>query len=148
MTNCTFCKILSGSLSSSKVYEDENVMAFLDIHPISDGHTLIIPRRHIESLTSLSLEEVARIAQIGQVVATNLKRVLPECQGITLSLADGIAAGQEVPHAHLHVIPRHEGDGFGWKLPPNRSEVTTERKKLDAIAEHLRKSIYTEEHTS
>ncbi len=148
MTNCTFCKILSGSLSSSKVYEDENVMAFLDIHPISDGHTLIIPRRHIESLTTLSLKEVARIAQIGQVVATHLKRVLPECQGITLSLADGIAAGQEVPHAHLHVIPRQEGDGFGWKFPPNYSGVATEREKLDAIAEHLRESIYTEEHTS
>ncbi len=83
MTNCTFCKILSGSLSSSKVYEDETVGAFLDIHPISDGHTLIIPRRHVESLTDLLPEEAARIAQIGQVVAAHLKRVLPGCEGVT-----------------------------------------------------------------
>ncbi len=78
----------------------------------------------------------------------DLKRVLPGCEGVTLSLADGIAAGQEVPHAHLHVIPRREGDGLGWKFPPGYSEIPTEREKLDAVARLLRESIHTEEHTS
>lgn len=130
------------------VHEDKNVAAFLDIHPVSDGHTLIVPRRHVESLTDLLTEEVAQIAEVGRVIAARLKRYLPGCQGVTLSLADGIAAGQEVPHVHLHVIPRQEGDGFGWKFPPNYSDIACDREKLDAVAEHLKKSIWDEEHSS
>jgi len=140
MSNCIFCRILSGEFSSSVVWENETIFAFLDIHPISEGHTLVIPKRHVELFTELLPEEVAQVAQSGQLIASHLKKSLPECEGVTFSLANGVAAGQEVPHAHLHVIPRRSGDGFGWKLPPGCGQQVP-REGLEAVAQKLRSSI-------
>jgi histidine triad (HIT) family protein len=133
MTNCTFCRIIKGEIPSSKVFEDQSILAFLDIHPINPGHILVIAKRHVESFTDLSAEEMAAITRAAQLVAKQIKQTLPWCEGATLSLADGVAAGQEVPHAHLHVIPRKSGDGFGWKFPPGYGG-TASRQELDAIA--------------
>ena len=141
--NCVFCRILNNELSSSRVVEDEHTVAFLDIHPISPGHTLVVPRRHVESYTDLSSEEVAQLAQAGRLVAAHLKMTLAGCEGVSLSLADGTSAGQEVPHAHLHVIPRRRGDGFGWKFPPGYSAEAAPRDQLEAVAALLRDSIRT-----
>lgn len=139
--NCTFCRILNNELPSSRLYEDELTVAFLDIHPISQGHTLIVPRRHVESYTDLSSAELSHLAQTGRLVAAHLKSAIAGCEGISLSLADGTSAGQEVPHAHLHVIPRRHGDGFGWKFPPGYSAEATSRLQLDSVAAMLRESI-------
>ena len=139
--NCTFCRILKNELTSSRVYEDEHTFAFLDIHPISQGHTVVVPKRHVESYTHLSPEEVSRIAQVGRIVAEHLKSTLEGCEGVSLSLADGVSAGQEVPHAHLHVIPRRHGDGFGWKFPPGYSSEAAPRDQLDLVAALVRGSI-------
>jgi len=138
--NCTFCRILSNDLASSLVYEDAHTIAFLDIHPISEGHTLIVPRRHAESYTALTDEEVSQLAQSGKVVAQLLKTRLAGCEGVSFSLADGAVAGQEVPPAHLHVIPRRKGDGFGWKFPPGYSSAPLARDQLDAVAALIRNS--------
>jgi histidine triad (HIT) family protein len=139
--NCTFCRILNNELASSRVYEDEIIVAFLDIRPIAQGHTLVVPRRHVESYTDLTSEEVAQLAQVGKLVATHLKSTVEGCEGISLSLADGVSAGQEVPHAHLHVIPRQHGDGFGWKFPPGYNSDPSPRDHLDSVAAHIRDSI-------
>ena len=139
--NCNFCRILSNELSSSRVYEDEHTLAFLDIHPISQGHTLVVPRRHVESFTDLSLEEVTQLALAGRLVAAHLKSAVEGCEGISLSLADGTSAGQEVPHAHLHVIPRRRGDGFGWRFPSEYSSEEAPRDQLDSVAALVRDSI-------
>lgn len=139
--NCTFCRILNNELPSSRVYEDEYTLAFLDIHPIAQGHTLVVPRRHVESYTDLSPEEVAQLAQVGRLIAAHLKSAVEECEGISLSLADGTSAGQEVPHAHLHVIPRRRGDGFGWQFPPGYSSEAAPRNQLDSAAALVRDSI-------
>jgi histidine triad (HIT) family protein len=139
--NCTFCRILNNELASSRVYEDEHIVAFLDIHPISQGHTLVVPRRHVESYTDLSREEVSQLAQVGRLVAAHLKSAVEGCEGVSLSLADGTSAGQEVPHAHLHVIPRRRGDGFGWKFPPGYSSEAAPRDQLDSVAALVRDSI-------
>jgi histidine triad (HIT) family protein len=140
MTDCTFCKILSNEFSSSRVFENDSVIAFLDIHPVNEGHVLVIPRRHVESFTDLHADEVAQISKCGQLVAKHLKKSLPMCKGISLSLADGVIAGQEVPHTHLHVIPRKDNDGFGWRLPPEFGAIS-EREKLDSVAKLVRESI-------
>jgi histidine triad (HIT) family protein len=140
--NCIFCKIIKGELPSSIVLDDMNVFAILDIHPVSDGHTLILPRRHVESYTDLSPEEVAQIAQTGRIVAKHLKASISGCTGVTFSLADGVSAGQEVPHVHLHVIPRKSGDGFGWNFPPNYSTEAAPRNQLNKVAAIVKKSIY------
>ena len=139
--NCTFCKILNQELPASRIIEDKHNLAFLDIHPVSSGHTLIIPRRHVESFTDLTKEEVTQLFEMGKVVASHLKNVVEDCGGVNLSLADGAVAGQEVPHAHLHVIPRKEGDGFGWKFPPGYSEKAAPREDLERIAALLKNSI-------
>ena len=139
--NCTFCRILNNELSSSRVYEDEHTVAFLDIHPIAQGHTLVVPRRHVESYTDLSSEEVAQLAQVGRLVAVHLKSAVEGCEGISFSVADGTSAGQVVPHAHLHVIPRRRGDGFGLKVPPGYSSEAAPPDQLDSVAALVRRSI-------
>jgi histidine triad (HIT) family protein len=137
MSTCTFCRIISEDLPCSRVYDDADIIAFLDIHPVIEGHTLIVPKLHIQSLTDLPQALLERVAQVGQTVAAHLKTVIPGCKGITLSLADGEVAGQEVPHVHLHVIPRKEGDDFGWKFPAGWGAVA-DREALEAIAKALR----------
>src|SRR5678810_695063 len=102
MNPCVFCRILAGQLPSSPV---------LDIHPWNPGHTLVLPRRHVEAFTDLSPMEVEQLALRGQQIATALKQRFDGCEAVTFSLADGVAAGQDVPHTHLHVVPRRTGDG-------------------------------------
>jgi histidine triad (HIT) family protein len=131
MTTCTFCRIIKGELPASKVFESQSLLAFLDIHPINPGHTLVVAKRHVESFTDLTADEIAAITGAAQLVAKQLKLLLPWCEGVSLSLADGVAAGQEVPHAHLHVIPRKSGDGFGWRFPPGFGEAAS-REALDS----------------
>ena len=94
MTHCPFCRILAGELPSSPVFDGELVVAILDIRPASPGHTLVMPRRHVESFTELSSTEVEQLALCGQRIATALKQRLDECEAVTFSLADGAAAGQ------------------------------------------------------
>jgi len=137
MDPCVFCRILAGELPSSPVLDGDLVVAFLDIHPWNPGHTLVVPRRHVESFTELSPNEVEQMALCGQRIATALKRGLDECEAVTVSLADGAAAGQDVPHTHLHVVPRRTGDGLGWRAAGQPQS----RETLDAIASQLRTAL-------
>ncbi|MGC4013871.1 MAG: HIT family protein [Luteolibacter sp.] len=137
MNSCIFCRIIRGELSASWIFEDSLVTAFLDISPVNGGHVLVVPRRHVASLTDLTSAEIECIARTAQQVAAALKSTLPECEGVSLSMADGEAAGQEVPHAHLHVIPRHRGDGFGWR----RLGSSMDRTQLDDTASRIRHTM-------
>jgi histidine triad (HIT) family protein len=140
-TGCVFCQILARALPASMVVETDLVVAFLDIHPVNPGHTLVVARRHAESFTDLTTAEVAEIALCGRRVAAALKRGAVPCDGITLSLADGAAAGQDVPHAHLHVIPRLATDGFGWRAAGRLEQ----RGELDMIALEIRRTLDLED---
>ena len=137
MTVCPFCRILVGELPSSLVLEDDLVVALLDIRPANPGHTLVMPRRHVESFTDLRPREVEQLALCGQRIATALKQEFSQCEAVTFSLADGAAAGQDVPHTHLHVVPRRTGDGLGWRAAGQLQD----RETLDAIATKLRTSL-------
>jgi len=143
MTDCAFCWIFRGELPSSRVLENELVVALLDIHPINTGHTLLIPRRHVCAFTELTALELQQLVLVGQRIASALKVSLTHCEGVSLLLADGAAAGQEVPHAHLHVIPRQQGDGFGWRLPPDYGPIA-DRAELEAIAARIRTALPVE----
>lgn len=136
MISCTFCRILSQELNSVRISENELAIAFLDIRPINRGHTLVVPRRHVSSLTDLTDSESTAVFQLIQKVASALKSELPECAGITLSAADGDVAGQEVPHTHFHVIPRSCGDDFGWR----RFGTLTHSEMLKTTASLIRRS--------
>ena len=91
MDPCVFCRILAGELPSSPVLDSDLVVAFLDIHPWNPGHTLVLPRRHVESFTELSPMEVEQLALCGQRIATALKQGFDACEAVTFSLADGAA---------------------------------------------------------
>ena len=134
MNDCIFCRIIPAGLEASRLLENETMIAFLDVNPVNAGHALVVPRRHVTSFRELSPAELKAIMLAAQEVAGALRSKMPGCEGISLTLADGEAAGQEVPHVHLHVIPRHGSDGFGWKRHGQRME----RPELDAIAARLR----------
>ncbi len=109
--DCIFCKIIAGDIPSYKVYEDDKVMAFFDILPISPGHTIVVPKKHEGDVESLSDEEISAMAvavkKIGQAVMAGLG-----VKGYSVFLDNKSAANQHVPHAHFHVVPRAEGDGL------------------------------------
>ncbi len=111
MTDCIFCKILEGSVPADKVYEDTHVIGFLDIAPIQPGHTLIIPRKHAETIFDNSEHELGQL----MIAAKKVGRAILNATGAT-GLNVGInthkSAGQVVFHTHLHLIPRHENDGL------------------------------------
>jgi len=135
MLDCTFCGILQGELPASVVDEDDVTVAFLDIKPVNPGHTLVVPRRHVTSFAGLTKDEITRMISAAHRVMAAQRAVL-HCAGATLHLADGEIAGQEVPHAHFHVIPRYVNDGFGLRLPKAYG-ATVDRVDLDDIANRL-----------
>ncbi len=102
--------IAKGDIPSHEVYSSEHVFAFLDIHPRADGHTLVIPRRGVKYLAELNLHELSELIQGVVAVQGRLSRVFGG-DDYTVVVHDGPAAGQEIPHVHVHVIPRFEGDG-------------------------------------
>lgn len=140
MTNCVFCEILSGSQPCSLVYQDQVCTAFLDIQPVNPGHVLVIPNQHASNLSELNEDTGAHLFKVAQHLAAALRKSPVLCEGINLFLADGAAAGQEVFHVHLHVLPRFRGDGFGFKLGLNYFNRPT-RLELDRIAETIKGAL-------
>ncbi|MDQ3585420.1 MAG: HIT family protein [Acidobacteriota bacterium] len=139
-SNCIFCKILSGELEVSMVYQDDSCSAFMDIQPVNPGHVLVIPNRHAAYLADLKEEEGAQMFRVAQRLAAALRDSSVRCEGVNFFLADGEAAMQEVFHVHLHVFPRYVGDGFGLKFGSHYSNKP-ERKELNAVAEKIRTAL-------
>ena len=114
--NCIFCKIIAGELPSTRVYEDDRILAFMDIGPIAKGHVLVVPKRH--SIT-ISDTEPAILADIMTVVRNIAKAQIEGmgADGVNITQANGDVAGQVVPHIHFHVIPRFKNDNvnFNWQ---------------------------------
>lgn len=112
MSECIFCKIIAGSIPSAKIYEDEYVYAFMDIMPLTKGHTLIIPKNHKENVYDLSEEEASNLFKVVPKIASALKESFGPV-GMNLLNNNGAPAGQSVFHFHLHFIPRYDQtDGF------------------------------------
>ena len=137
MNECVFCDILNGKLASSIVHQDTICTALLDIQPVNPGHTLVSPNRHVVFLADVDEPTAAHLFHVAQRVAAGLRRSQIPCEGVNLLLADGEAAGQEVFHVHLHVIPRFTGDGFGFRFPATY-EIKPHRDALDAIVAQVR----------
>jgi histidine triad (HIT) family protein len=134
---CVFCEIVAGRTESSLVYEDEHVIAFMDIRPLTPGHLLVVPRSHADHLEDLDEDLGAYLFRAGHRLARALRRSGLPCDGVNLFLADGEAAFQEVFHVHLHVLPRTPGDGFrikaAWRRPG--------REELDLAAAKVRQGL-------
>ncbi len=140
MTSCIFCKIVEGTAPSSKVYEDDISLAFMDIQPVNPGHVLVIPKAHFKDLSALPAETGGHLFQVAQQIALSMPKTNIRNEGINFFLANGEAAGQEVFHVHLHVIPRYAGDGFGFRFGPNYSNLP-ERSELDTIADQIKQQM-------
>jgi histidine triad (HIT) family protein len=121
MEGCIFCRIAKGELPCFKVLEDQRVLAFMDINPISEGHTLVIPRAHAENIWEISPEDLAAVQMAAQRLASALREVLRPA-GIAFLQLNGRAVNQVVMHYHQHLIPRRENDPplkmTAWDLVP------------------------------
>lgn len=109
---CIFCKIISGSIPSYKVYEDEFVFAFLDIYPCSEGHTVVLPKKHIGLFTEMNEKDASDLFSSVNIISRAVCRAFG-LHGMNIGMNVGEVAGQSVPHVHVHIIPRKEGDNGG-----------------------------------
>lgn len=132
---CVFCAIATGRAPASVVHEDDEFVAVVDLRPVTTGHLLVLPRAHHAGLADLPAEAGSGMFAVAHRLAAALRRTDLRCEGINLFLADGKAAGQEIPHVHLHVIPRHADDGFvmdaDWRVR-SREELTEVGAKVRA----------------
>lgn len=140
MQDCIFCKIVKGELPSTKVLETTSLLAFMDIKPINAGHVLIIPKKHAELASEVETETLGEIMVVGEKINNAIRKSGIKCGGIDFFLADGAEAGQEVPHVHLHIIPRFEKDGFGFKFPEGYEKIP-KREELDELSEKIKKVL-------
>lgn len=137
MSGCLFCQIARGERPAHTVYEGEGVVAFLDIYPCTPGHTLVIPREHSATLNEMLPEDAGRLLQAAALVATKVQGAMGAA-GFNLGVNSGKAAGQEVFHVHVHIIPRYAGDGGGSMKSVARMGG---KESLEQIAAKLRPAL-------
>jgi histidine triad (HIT) family protein len=125
--HCIFCKIVAGEISSTRVYEDAEVLAFMDIGPIIKGHTLVIPKQHVDPITQAPIGVLSHVMAVVQRVAQAQVNGL-KADGVNVLQANGVAAGQQVPHLHFHVVPRFKTDGHHWNWAAKEYENMEEMK--------------------
>ena len=136
MDDCVFCNMVAGNIPVASVYEDEVVLAFLDIGPISDGHTLVIPKRHCPSLHECDTEVLAQVAtRLGKVARAVAAAV--GADGYNLLSNNGAAAGQVVEHLHFHIIPRTRGDAVFRQWPTYEYE----QGQIEELARKIRAEL-------
>lgn len=134
---CVFCRIVAGEIPASKVYEDDAVLAFLDIAPINPGHILVIPKDHHYGVTTIPEPLAGRLLATAAKIGAALLRAA-KADGFNLLLSNGTCAGQVVQHAHLHVIPRFPDDGV--VLPARSVAYVSDQAKAELLAE-IRKRL-------
>ncbi|MFP3420850.1 HIT family protein [Bacillus sp. SIMBA_154] len=138
MSDCIFCKIIDGDIPCAKVYEDEHVLAFLDISQVTKGHTLVIPKIHKENIYDMTPEVSNHYFKAIPKIARAIKQEF-EPIGLNLLNNNGEKAGQSVFHYHMHIIPRYgKGDGFGAVWKSHQDQYTSEDLKEISSAIHTR----------
>jgi histidine triad (HIT) family protein len=134
--DCLFCKMVAGQIPVIKIYEDEVILAFLDIGPLSDGHTLVIPRQHFEKLHDCPAELLGRVGsclgKIAKAVTAGMNS-----DGYNVLCNNGRAAGQLVEHLHFHIIPRNTGDGVFDRWPAYKYQAG----QIEEVATRIRESL-------
>jgi len=134
--DCVFCKMVAGQIPVTRIYEDEVVLSFLDIGPISDGHTLVIPKQHFEKLHDCPSELLARVcSRLGKVARAVAAAMSSD--GYNILCNNGRAAGQLVDHVHFHIVPRHHGDGLFDRWPAYKYQEGI----IEEIAARIRENL-------
>ena len=136
MQDCIFCKIARNESPAKKVYEDEDIIAFLDINPANKGHTLVASKNHYEDIYSVDEEILKKMISVVKVIAEKIKNAL-ECDGINIMQNNGKHAGQLVNHIHFHIIPR---------FPDDKVLITYQRMQMtEEEFNEIQKKLTTEE---
>jgi histidine triad (HIT) family protein len=130
--DCIFCQIVRGEAPASFVHQDDAIVAFMDIQPITQGHMLVVPREHTVWMKDVTDQVALRAFRVARQLAAVVPATLG-AGGVNLFVADGEVAFQDVPHFHIHVIPRYAGDGFSLTFPPGYTNPPS-RAQLEAIA--------------
>ncbi|USK34674.1 HIT family protein [Bacillus sp. F19] len=139
MSGCIFCKIVNGEIPSAKVFENEHVVAFLDISQVTKGHTLVIPKVHKENIYELTPDIARNVFEAVPKIANSIKKQF-EPIGMNILNNNGEKAGQSVFHYHIHLIPRYgKGDGFGAVWKTHTEEYTPE--DLKQIASSIQEGL-------
>jgi histidine triad (HIT) family protein len=133
---CIFCEILAGNSPASFTYQDDTVVAFMDVQPITHGHMLVVPREHAELMANLNDAVAMRTFRVARQLSA-IARTTLGAGGVNLFVADGEIAFQDVPHFHVHVIPRYPKDGFGLTFPSKYGQPPS-RAELETIASAIR----------
>jgi histidine triad (HIT) family protein len=132
--NCVFCRIARGNAYASRIYEDKDVMAFLDARPVNEGHTLVISKKHYENVFEIPDEQLANVFKVAKKVAAAVMKS-EKSEGIRILQNNGEAANQVIFHFHVHVIPEYEGqDRY-------RPRGTPEQDELERVAAKIRRFI-------
>lgn len=126
--NCIFCKIANGEIPSRTLYEDERYRVILDLGPATKGHALVLPKEHFANIYEIPADWASGAMEIGQKMAVRMKERL-HTDGVNLVQNNGVAAGQTVPHFHLHIIPRYQADGQNILWKPGKATD----EELDAV---------------
>jgi histidine triad (HIT) family protein len=134
--SCIFCKIVRKQASSSVIYEDDTIIVFLDIRPLNMGHTLVIPKAHYVDIFDIPEKELRQMYKVTKLVSFVIKKAT-NADGISIIQQNGKAAGQDIFHIHVHVVPRFEGQ----KLPPFSELKEVEKSKLDTMARKIKQQL-------
>src|SRR6476620_5309841 len=133
--HCTFCDLIQGAAEVSMCHEDADSIAFMDIQPVNNGHVLVVPRVHYESLMDVPIELGIHLFKVTMQLANAVRKVTGT-DDLNIVVNSGAAAGQDEPHYHVHIIPRREEDGFDIPLPFGGSQMP-DRTVLDAYAAQI-----------
>ena len=136
MTDCVFCKIVAGQIPSTRVFEDEHTLAFMDLGQVNPGHVLVAVKKHAPYLYELDEAQAAAVARACVKVSKAIQDAFKP-EGLSVYQANGKAAGQTVFHYHVHLLPRHAADGMELTWPVKNPP----REKLESYAEKIRKSL-------
>ncbi len=133
---CIFCKIIKGEIPCAKVYEDSETLAFLDISPCNKGHTLVIPKKHYETIDQMPVEELKDLIAKVQKISKAVKETT-SAEGYNVNQNNGKAAGQLVNHVHFHIIPRFNNDGHSFDWTHLKYEEDEMNRLADTIKKHF-----------
>jgi histidine triad (HIT) family protein len=134
--SCIFCKIVKKQAPASIIYEDETVIVFLDIRPLNEGHTLVIPKKHYVDIFDIPENQLSQVHKVAKQVSVAVKKAT-KADGISIIQQNGKAAAQDIFHLHVHVVPRFEGQ----KLPSFSALREVERGKLEVMAKKIKQEL-------
>ena len=138
--NCTFCKIVDGDIPGRIIYQNDNAIAFLDAFPLSVGHTLIIPKRHYSKVQDMNREYSSAMFDLLRIVTAGVEKATG-VKASTIAIHNGVEAGQDILHVHIHIIPRtsHDGSGPVHSMFKKRPNVSSE--KMDSILVRIKEVL-------